>query len=83
MSTGSCEEIATEIPVTGLSINVIRPANISADAKLPILVVSHTSHWACIEYKLTLSQVDIRWWVHAGIECLVSPCKGTQRNTTD
>ncbi len=56
----------------GLNLNIIRPANLPADAKLPILFVSAPSAPSA-RPDVMMCSVDIRRCVRGRIECDVSP----------
>ena len=67
-------EIADEFWASlGLYINVVRPANVSADAKLPVLFVRIAAYRPQIEQPHTAGRflVDLRRWIRGRLECNV------------
>ena len=57
----------------GLYINVVRPANVPADAKLPVLFVRIAAYQPQIEQPHTAGRflVDLRRWIRGRLGCNV------------
>ena len=67
-------EIADEFWASlGLYINVVRPADVSTDAKLPVLFVRIATYQPQVEQPHTAGRflVDLRRWIRGRLKCNV------------